>query len=150
MKAMLSEILDRKGHDVWSVSPQSSAYEALELMANKNIGALVVIDQDKVVGIFSERDYARKVILKGNSSKETTVAKIMSEPVCFVHSWSNLEKCMTLMTDRHIRHLPVLENDKLVGIITIGDVVKAIISKQESVIHELEGYVDQALKDRSE
>ena len=149
MKVTLSEILDAKGRDVWSVSAQNTAYEALELMADKDVGALVVIDQGKIVGIFSERDYARKVILKGKSSRETSVAEIMSKPVCFVHPWSNIKECMALMTERHVRHLPVLDNDKLVGIVTIGDVVKAIISEQESVIHELKGFVDDALKGRT-
>lgn len=145
---MLSEILGKKGHDVWSVSPQSSAYEALELMADKNVGALVVIDEGKVVGMFSERDYARKLILQGKSSKETSVAEVMAQPVCSAPPWSNLNQCMELMTNKRIRHLPVIENDKLLGIVSIGDVVKAIISEQESVIHKLEAFVDEALKNR--
>lgn len=146
----LSEVLDAKGRNVWSVSPQQSAYEALEVMADKDVGCLVVFEEDKIVGMFSERDYARKVVLKGKSSRETPVADVMTKLVCWVHPWSNLKECMTLMTDRHVRHLPVLEKDQLVGIVTIGDVVKAIISEQESVIHELEGYVDDALKGRPE
>ena len=144
----LSEVLDAKGRNVWSVSPRQSAYEALEVMADKDVGCLVVLEEAKIVGMFSERDYARKVILKGKSSKETPVAEVMTKLVCWVHPWSNLKECMTLMTDRHVRHLPVLEKEQLVGIVTIGDVVKAIISEQESVIHELEGYVDEALKGR--
>ena len=146
----LSEVLDSKGRNVSSVSPQQSAYEALEVMAGKDVGCLVVFEEDKIVGMFSERDYARKVVLKGKSSRETPVADVMTKLVCWVHPWSNLKECMTLMTDRHVRHLPVLEKDQLVGIVTIGDVVKAIISEQESVIHELEGYVDDALKGRRE
>lgn len=146
MKITISELLDVKGRDVWSVSPQSSAYEALELMADRDIGALVVVEQGKPIGIFSERDYARKVILKGKLSKETSVAEIMSQPVCCVYPWSNISECMTLMTERHVRHLPVMDNEKLVGIVSIGDVVKAIITEQESMIRELEGYVDDALK----
>jgi CBS domain-containing protein len=149
MKITLSHVLDTKGHNVWSISPQSSAYQALELMADKDVGALVVIDQGKVVGMFSERDYARKLALKGKSSKETTVAEVMTEPVCYVLPWTSLSECMALMTNKHVRHLPVLENDKLIGIVTIGDVVKAIISEQESIIHELKSYVDEALKNRS-
>jgi len=148
MKMTLSDILNEKGHEVWSVSADSSAYEALELMAEKDIGALVVIDQDKVIGMFSERDYARKVILMGKSSRETLVSEIMTKPVCYVLPWTSLSECMSLMTQRHVRHLPIMENDKLIGIVTIGDVVKAIISEQESVIHELQGFVDEALKDR--
>ena len=150
MKITLSDILDAKGRNVWSVSPQSSAYEALEMLADKDIGALVVVDQDKVVGIFSERDYARKIVLKGKSSKETTVAELMVQPVTYVLPWTSISECMTLMTNKRVRHLPVMENDKLVGIVTIGDVVKAIISEQEAVIQELKGYVDEALKNRSQ
>ena len=150
MKITLSDILDAKGRNVWSVSPQSSAYEALEMLADMDIGALVVVDLDKVVGIFSERDYARKIVLKGKSSKETTVAELMVQPVTYVLPWTSISECMTLMTNKHVRHLPVMENDKLVGIVTIGDVVKAIISEQEAVIQELKGYVDEALKNRSQ
>lgn len=149
MKTTLSQILDTKGHNVWSVSPQSSAYEALELMAERNIGALVVVDRNKVVGIFSERDYARKLVLQGKSSKETFVAEVMSQPVCSVPAWTSLEECMAIMTTRHIRHIPIIEKEELVGIVSIGDVVKAIISEQKSVIHELKGFVDEALKDRT-
>jgi len=148
MKITLSDILDTKGRNVWTVSPQSSAYEALELLAEKDVGALVVADKNEVVGMFSERDYARKIALKGKSSRETTVADIMTGPVTYVLPWTSLSECMTLMTDKHVRHLPVMEGDKLVGIVTIGDVVKAIISEQEAVIDELKGYIDEALKGR--
>jgi CBS domain-containing protein len=149
MKITLSDILDAKGRNVWTVSPQSSAYEALEMLADKDVGALVVVDQGKVAGMFSERDYARKIALKGKSSKETTVADIMTRPVTYVLPWTSLSECMTLMTSKHVRHLPVMEGEKLVGIVTIGDVVKAIISEQEAVIQELKGYVDEALKNRT-
>ena len=149
MKSTLSEVLDAKGHNVWSVSPQSSAYEALELMAEKDVGALVVIDQEKVVGMFSERDYARKLALKGKLSKETQVAEVMTKPVCYVLPWTSLSECMTLMTNKHVRHLPVIESDKIIGIVTIGDVIKSIISEQESVIQELKSYVDEALKNQA-
>lgn len=149
MKITLSDILDMKGRNVWTVSPQSLTYDALEMLADKDIGALVVVDQGKVVGMFSERDYARKVALKGKSSKETTVADIMTKPVTYVLPWTSLSECMTLMTSKHVRHLPVMEGEKLVGIVTIGDVVKAIISEQEAVIQELKGYVDEALKNRT-
>jgi CBS domain-containing protein len=137
MKVTLSEILDIKGREVWSVSPQNSAFEAL-----------VVINQGKVVGMFSERDYARKVTLLGKSSKETPVADVMSTPVISINPGSSIDECMTLMTTRHIRHLPIIENDKPFGIVSIGDVVKAVISEQKSVINELKGFVDEALKDR--
>lgn len=149
MKITLSNVLDTKGRNVWSVSPQCSAYEALELMAEKDVGALVVIDQGKVVGMFSERDYARKLTLKGKLSRETPVADVMTKPVCYVLPWTSLSECMALMTNKHVRHLPVIESDTLIGIVTIGDVVKAIISEQESVIQELKSYVDEALKDRT-
>jgi CBS domain-containing protein len=149
MKITLSDILDAKGRNVWTVSPQSSAFEALEMLADKDVGALVVVDQGKVAGMFSERDYARKIALKGKSSKETTVADIMTRPVTYVLPWTSLSECMTLMTSKHVRHLPVMEGEKLVGIVTIGDVVKAIISEQEAVIQELKGYVDEALKNRT-
>ena len=150
MKITLSEILDRKGRNVWSVSPTNTAYEALELMADKDVGAVVVIDADKVIGMFSERDYARKVILMGKSSRETAVSELMSGDVCFVHPWNNISECMNMMTERRFRHLPVIDNDKLVGIVSIGDVVKAVISEQEYQINELKGYVDDALKSRTE
>jgi CBS domain-containing protein len=149
MKITLSDILDAKGRNVWTVSPQSSAFEALEMLADKDVGALVVVDQGKVAGMFSERDYARKIALKGKSSKETTVADIMTRPVTYVLPWTSLSECMSLMTSKHVRHLPVMEGEKLVGIVTIGDVVKAIISEQEAVIQELKGYVDEALKNRT-
>lgn len=149
MKTTLSDVLDTKGHNVWTVSPQSSAYEALEFMAEKDVGALVVIDQGKVVGMFSERDYARKLALKGKLSRETPVAEVMTRQVCYVLPWTSLSECMALMTNKHVRHLPVIESDKLIGIVTIGDVVKAIISEQESVIQELKSYVDEALKNRA-
>ena len=148
MKMTLSDILNEKGYEVWSVSPDSLAYEALEMMADKDIGALVVTDHYKVVGIFSERDYARKVMLMGKSSKETLVSEILTKPVCYVIPWTSLSECMSLMTKKRVRHLPIMENDKLTGIVTIGDVVKSIISEQESVIHELQGFVDEALKGR--
>jgi CBS domain-containing protein len=150
MKVTLSEILDTKGREVWSVSPQSSTFEALKLMADKDVGALVVIDQGKVIGMFSERDYARKVILLGKSSKETPVSDVMSTPIISIKPGTNIDECMTLMTTQHIRHLPIIENDKLYGIVSIGDVVKAVISEQKSVINELKGFVDEALRDRGD
>ena len=146
MNNIMSNLLDAKGHNVWTVSPQSSAYDALEFLAEKDVGALVVVDQGKVVGMFSERDYARKIILKGKSSKETIVADIMNKPVTYVLPWTSLNECMNLMTNKHVRHLPVMEGDKLLGIVTIGDIVKAIIIEQEAVIKELKGYIDDVLK----
>ncbi len=149
MVATVSNILDTKGHNVWTIAPQSSAYEALELLEEKDIGALVVVDQGKIVGMFSERDYARKVILKGKSSKETAVADVMTQLVCYVLPWTSMNECMALMTNKRVRHLPVMDQDKLIGIISIGDVVKTIISEQESIIDELKSYVDSVINART-
>jgi CBS domain-containing protein len=137
----IKQILQKKGNDVWSIGPQVTAFEALEIMAEKNIGALLVVDEGKLVGIFSERDYARKVILKGKSSKGTPVYELMSTNVFYITPDRTIEDCMALMSAKHIRHLPVLENDKLVGIVTIRDVVKQIISDQEITIQDLENYI---------
>ncbi|MFQ5854938.1 MAG: CBS domain-containing protein [Anaerolineae bacterium] len=134
-------ILHTKGRAVWSVAPDTTVYEALQLMAEKNVGALLVLEAEKVAGIFSERDYARKVALKGKSSKDTPVREIMTSKVVYVRPDQTIEECMALMTDKHIRHLPVLEDNQLVGIISIGDVVKAIISQQEFIIEQLESYI---------
>jgi len=135
------ELLRIKGQETWSVSPDTPVYDALKLMAEKNVGALLVLDGDKLAGILSERDYARKVILKGKASKNTPAREIMSENVVCVTPKQSVAECMALMTDKHIRHLPVIEDDKLVGVISIGDVVKAIISEQKFVIEQLEHYI---------
>lgn len=137
----VSQCLHIKGHAVWSVGSDKSVYEALQIMAEKDIGALLVVDEGKLVGIFSERDYARKVILYGKSSKETLVGEIMTPRVYYVHPEQSLEDCMALMTEKHVRHLPVLDGERLVGVISIGDVVKAIISEQKFVIEQLENYI---------
>jgi len=137
----VKQILEAKGHEVWSVPPDATVYDALRIMAEKNIGALLVLEADKLRGIISERDYARKVVLKGKFSRETPVAEIMSTNVVTVRPDHSIEECMALMTDKRIRHLPVLENEKLVGIISIGDVVKAYISEQEFTIKQLENYI---------
>lgn len=137
----VKQILLSKGNQVWSIDPDSTVYEALQHMAEKDIGALLVLKSGKLVGIFSERDYARKVILRGRSSKDTRVGEIMTEKVIYVRPSQTTEECMALMTEKHIRHLPVMENNTLVGVISIGDVVKAIISKQEFVIEQLEHYI---------
>ena len=137
----VSELLQAKGHEVWSVTPDTSVYDSLKVMADKNVGALLVLDADKVVGVFSERDYARKVILKGKSSKELSVEEIMSAEVVSVNPSQSIEECMALMTNKRIRHLPVLEGNRLVGIISIGDVVKATISEREVTITHLENYI---------
>lgn len=137
----VEQILKTKGRQVWSVPPDSSVLEALQLMADKNIGAVLVIDKGKLVGIFSERDYARKVILQGRSSKDTPVADVMTTRVTYVQPKHTTDECMALMTDGHFRHLPVIDNMQVVGVISIGDVVKAVISKQEFVIEQLENYI---------
>jgi CBS domain-containing protein len=134
-------VLGEKGGEIWSVSPGTIVFDALTLMAEKNIGALLVLDGKKLAGIFSERDYARKVILKGKASKEITVAEIMTTVVVSVRPAQTVEECMTLMTEHRIRHLPVVEGDELIGVISIGDVVKAIISDREFMIQQLEHYI---------
>lgn len=137
----VKELLRTKGSQVWSVSPEATVFEALQEMADKNIGALVVLQDDRIVGIFSERDYARKVILKGKSSREIPVSEIMSTSVTTIESSVTLQACMRLMTDHRIRHLPVVNQEQLVGLISIGDVVKGVISEQQFMIAQLEGYI---------
>ncbi len=138
---LVSQLLRAKGHEVWSVTPDTSVFDALELMADKNVGALLVLEADKLTGIFSERDYARKVILKGKASRDTPVKEIMTAEVVYVRPEQSIEECMALMTNKRIRHLPVLEGNQLLGVISIGDVVKTIISEQEFTISQLENYI---------
>jgi CBS domain-containing protein len=133
--------LRAKGHDVLTVAPETPVFDALQVMAERNVGALCVVEGEHLVGVFSERDYARKVILKGKSSKEIRVREIMSSHVLYVGPEHTIEECMALMTDKRVRHLPVLEEDRLVGVISIGDVVKAIISEQEFIIEQLQNYI---------
>jgi len=135
------QILQAKGLDVWAVDPDDSVYDALGLMSEKNVGALLVMREGSLVGIFSERDYARKMILRGKHSKDTLVREVMTEkPICVTPAATS-EECMTLMTDNHIRHLPVLDGDRLLGVVSIGDVVKGIIVEQQDTISDLENYI---------
>ena len=135
------QILQAKGYEIWSITPDASVYDALKLMADKEVGALVVLNGEKSVGIISERDYARKVVLKGKRSIDTSVKEIMSNEVFSVRPERPIEECMALMTEKRVRHLPVCEGDDLIGVVSIGDVVKAIISQQECVIAHLERYI---------
>ncbi len=137
----IGQILQSKGHKTWTISPNASVFEALQFMADKDIGALVVIDEGEVVGIFSERDYARKIILHGKASKDTPVNAIMTQDVICVRPNQTVNKCMALMTEKRIRHLPVLENDRLIGVVSIGDIVKAVITEQQVLINHLEDYI---------
>ena len=138
-------LLQNKDHLLWTIAAEATVYTALELMAEKNIGALPVVEEGRLVGIFSERDYARKVILKGRSSRDTLVRELMTSQVYYVRPDRTLRDCMWLMTLKRIRHLPVLDKGALTGIITIGDVVKGIIEEQEGTIRDLETYITGGL-----
>jgi CBS domain-containing protein len=137
----VEEMLKAKGRDVWAIGPDATAYEALEMMAEKNVGALIVIEEGRPVGIFSERDYARKVILKGKSSKDTRVRDLMTEDLVCVIPNDTVRECMALMTARKLRHLPVIEGGRLRGVISIGDVVNEVIMNQDFKIQEMEKYI---------
>lgn len=137
----VSEVLRAKGNTVWSVRPDSTVFDALGLMAERRVGALLVLDAGRVIGIFSERDYARRGILEGRASKSTPVREIMTSKVMYVTPEHTLEECLALMTDKRIRHLPVMEGDELVGVVSIGDLVKGIIDEQRFLIEQLERYV---------
>ena len=136
----IRQILARKS-DVFSVTPETTVFDALRLMEQKNIGALLVVSGERLVGIFSERDYARRMILHGRASRDTPVREVMTDDVFVISPDANAGECMVHMTDRHIRHLPVVEAGKLVGVISIGDVVRAVLDEREHTIRELHGYI---------
>jgi len=137
----VKELLDDKGHEIFSIRPDASVYDAIKVMAEKGVGALIVMDGGQLVGILSERDYARKIILLGRSSKETPVRDIMTSKVVCAHPDRKIDECMAVMTDKRIRHLPIHDGEKLVGIVSIGDLVKVIIAEQKFVISQLESYI---------
>ena len=137
----IDAILNQKSGEIFSITPNATVFEAIEMMDNKNVGALLVMDGKKLVGMFSERDYTRKIVLRGKRSRETRVAEIMSTNLTVTHSREPVEKCLRLMTDKRIRHLPVLDEDKVVGVISIGDLVKWVISCQSAAIAHLENYI---------
>lgn len=135
------QLLEIKGHQVLSTTPDTSVYDALLIMAEMEIGALLVLDGERLAGIFSERDYARNVVLKGKTSKETPIKEIMTSNVISVTPEQTVEECMNLVTNKRIRHLPVLENDKIIGMLSIGDLVKETITHQQFLISQLENYI---------
>ena len=137
----IKRILEAKGHDIWSIEPSATVYEAIHLLAEKKIGALLVMKKDQLVGIFSERDYARQIILKDRSSEATRVEEIMTDKVVHVQPNDEIGDCMALMTEHRIRHLPVIDQKKVVGMISIGDLVRAVIAEQQSTINDLEKYI---------
>jgi CBS domain-containing protein len=137
----IGAILNQKAGDVYSIGPDAMVFKAIEIMAEKNVGALLVMKGEKLVGVISERDYTRKVFIRGKSSKETRVDEIMSKDVTVTHPQQGVDECLRMMTDKHIRHLPVVDGGKVVGIISIGDLVKHVISCQSATIAHLENYI---------
>jgi CBS domain-containing protein len=137
----IGALIEKKGARVWSLGPTATIYDALAMMAEKGVGALLIVDEGQLLGILSERDYARKVLLKGRSSRDTAVTEIMSSPVVSVSPSQTVEECMHIVTDKRIRHLPVMENGRIVGIVSIGDLVNWVITAQRETIHHLEAYI---------
>lgn len=137
----VGELLDNKGHGIWSLTPDDTVFDAIMLMDEKGVGALAVLKEGALVGMISERDYARQVILKGRSSKETKVKEIMSTQVYYTFPSQTVDDCMVVMSERRIRHLPVLKGDELVGMVSIGDLIKDIIAEQKIIIDQLEHYI---------
>jgi len=135
------DVLNDKGSETWTVAPDTSVFEALEIMADKNVGALVVVHDDRLIGIFSERDYARRVALEGKRSRDTPVKEIMTEVVATVRKSHSMKDCMEFMTTQRVRHLPVMEDERLIGLVSIGDVVKSIMSYQDQLIQQLEAHI---------
>jgi len=137
----VKQLLDQKGREVFSIPPDATVYDAIKKMADKNVGSLVVLDEDQLIGIITERHYARKVVLEGRASPATPVRAIMETSVIYAKPQQSVEECMAVMTDKKIRHLPVIENGRLIGLISIGDLVQAIISHQQFTIEQLEFYI---------
>jgi CBS domain-containing protein len=137
----VKQMLKENAGCVWTIAPQDTVYRGLEIMAEKNIGALVVVEKERVVGMFSERDYARNVVLKGETSKDTCVSELMDSNVCYVRPEQTLDECMALFTEKRVRHLPVLEMEKLIGLVSIGDAVKQSLADKELKIQQLENYI---------
>ncbi len=139
----VGDVIRKKGSQVWSVTPSTTVYDTLKLMAEKRIGAVLVLDEGQPVGIFSERDYARQVALKGRTAEDTPVQQVMVSRIVFVRPEQSIEECMALMTDKHVRHLPVLQQGALVGMLSIGDIVKETISEKEFLIEQLANYIQR-------
>ena len=137
----VNDVLRIKGHDVWTIGPDASVYDAIHLMTEKKVGALMVMEDTRLVGVISETDYTRNVILKGRASQQTPVKDIMTSRVLFVHPEQDIEECMVIMTEKRTRHLPVMDEGKLIGIISIGDAVKSVIDEQRFTIEQLERYI---------
>lgn len=138
---LVSDILNSKGHEIWAVKPDDTVFESLQLMAEKEVGALLVMDEDRLVGIVTERDYARKVILEGKSSKDSSIAEVMTKHVLCVTPERTVDECMALMTDKRARNLPVVDHKRVIGLVSIGDLVKALISEQQVLIDQLQHYI---------